>query len=409
MQDLQGAFNDKDHNKLMTLKNHHNLHYGTTIQNIGSVPNFNGGCNEQNMKSQVTQPSQKTQGRTKTLAIQTATRYAENMIIDIGHNIANHKGEFESSQFRTKSNYFQNLGVNNFRVVMNSMNDANGQSAMPVCYYATGHQMFTYYDDYESDENADRELKQYISRVVTKKKKSITQSLTSTTLYNKTFIGDVFQLLHGIGVFPINNEIKKISSFQNLKIGGDIYRSSMAFYGKDGDEWLDWVNVKWKFDDGSESIIPCKILLLIDVDKTQMLNKHDMATTKRDTCPTGQYWAVVKSAKYKCPTTTNYSRIATYYEMENDIHLISCLNIDSPAYVIYDRDYHMISDPLMTTGELKRIVSISHGSDWSNIFMIDEVFNKDQIEQEKQDKARKEREKREKEQAQKKTRRSNTK
>ena len=100
----------------------------------------------------------------------------------------------------------------------------------------------------------------------------------------------------------------------------------------------------------------------------------------------------MKSAKYICPTTTNYSKIATYYEMDNDIHLITCLTIDSPAHVTHDRDYHMISDPLMTTGELKRIISISHGSDWSNVFMIDEVFNKAQIEKEKEDKAREERE-----------------
>ena len=380
MQDLSNVFDDDDQIKLMTLKNHHNLHYSATIQSIGAVPNFDGGCNEQNMKSQVTQPSQKTQGRTKSLAIQTATRYAENMIIDIGHNIAIHKGEYESTQFKTKSNYFQKVGSHNFHVKMNNI-DADEQSATPVCFYTTGYQTFTYYDDYESDENADRQLQQYITREIIKKKTVVTESLTNNSIYSKTFIGDVFQLLNGIGVFPDNNEIKKISSFETLKIKGDIYRSSMSFYG---DEWLDWVHVKWSIGDDLQSIIPCKLLLFIDIDKTQQLNHHDINTTKRDTCPDGKYWAVVKSAKCKCAKTRSKSNIATYYEMENDLHLISCDNIESPAYVIYDRDYHMTSDPLQVTGELKRVISISHGTTWSNIFLIDDAFNKDKIEKEQQ-------------------------
>ena len=65
MQELQSMFADRDQNKLRTLKNHHNQHYDDNIKNFAAAPNFNAGCNEQNMKSQVTQPSQKTQGKSR--------------------------------------------------------------------------------------------------------------------------------------------------------------------------------------------------------------------------------------------------------------------------------------------------------------------------------------------------------
>ena len=63
--------------------------------------------------------------------------------------------------------------------------------------------------------------------------------------------------------------------------------------------------------------------------------------------------------------------------MEDDIHVISCSNIVGPAYVINDRDYNMINDPCMNSGELIRIVYIHNMSQWSEIFMINEAFNQD--------------------------------
>ena len=50
MKDLLSLFAEEDHHKLQTLKNHQNLHYDRNIRAFGAVPNFNGGCNEQNRK-----------------------------------------------------------------------------------------------------------------------------------------------------------------------------------------------------------------------------------------------------------------------------------------------------------------------------------------------------------------------
>ena len=149
----------------------------------------------------------------------------------------------------------------------------------------------------------------------------------------------------------------------------------MSYYGKDGDEWMDWVNVKWLFSDDTTHILPARILMFIDIDMTIKLNNHDVSNTRRTTCPDGRYWAVVKSTKCECPTTMNNSNIAKYYLMEDDIHVISCSNIVGPAYVINDRDYNMINDPCMNSGELQRIVYITNMSKWSEIFMINESFN----------------------------------
>ena len=58
---LLKVFHKDDHKIIQTLKNHHNLHYDNNVYQFGSVPNYNGGCNEENMKSHVTNPSQLTQ------------------------------------------------------------------------------------------------------------------------------------------------------------------------------------------------------------------------------------------------------------------------------------------------------------------------------------------------------------
>ena len=73
MNKMKNLIDKKDENKLQTLKNHQTLHYDYYVQLFGSICNFNGGCNEQNMKSQVTLPSTNTQKRASSLSYQTGT------------------------------------------------------------------------------------------------------------------------------------------------------------------------------------------------------------------------------------------------------------------------------------------------------------------------------------------------
>ena len=122
---------------------------------------------------------------------------------------------------------------------------------------------------------------------------------------------------------------------------------------------MDWANVKWKFSDDTIQILPVQIVMFIDIERTIKLNNYDMSEIKCQTSSVGRYWAVVKSTKCKYPTTINESNIAKYYLMEDDIHMVSCLNIVGHANVIIDEDFDMIDDPLMSTGELECVITIS--------------------------------------------------
>ena len=62
----------------------------------------------------------------------------------------------------------------------------------------------------------------------------------------------------------------------------------MQYYGKHGDEWLDWVNVKWKFSDDTTHILPARILLFIDIESTIQMNNYNISESKRETCPVGK-------------------------------------------------------------------------------------------------------------------------
>ena len=96
MSSLLTVFHKDNHKMLVTMKNHQNLHYDANVCLFESVSNFNDGCNEENMKSHVTNPSQLTQKLTASLGFQTAIHYTEKLIIDIGHNIAMHSKQCNS-------------------------------------------------------------------------------------------------------------------------------------------------------------------------------------------------------------------------------------------------------------------------------------------------------------------------
>ena len=87
------------------------------------------------------------------MAFQTATIYGENLIIDIGHNIANHKGEFDIGLFSTNGDHFQQLSHNNFQIVMNKISDDKEVTEVPECIYVNGYQTFTDYQSYAYNEH----------------------------------------------------------------------------------------------------------------------------------------------------------------------------------------------------------------------------------------------------------------
>ena len=263
-------------------------------------------------------------------------------------------------------------------VTNNNNNEDSVSSDTIACMYARKFHIFTYEEEYESDSNGDRELYIKAFRLYkNKEKQSVTEILQEkSTFYKKSLIINVFQLLIGKGLFPAStSKQNKLQCFQTLKIGDYLFRSNTNFYGKDGGEWIDWVNVKWTIDDTNELILPSRLLLMIDVEKTEILNDYKIPVEKRQHCPLGNYWAIVKSAKREDTSITNNTRLATYYEMEEDIHLISCMNIVDPAFVINNRDYDGHDDIINRTEELSSIIAISPTDSWHTLFLTDVAFS----------------------------------
>ena len=118
MQELIDLIPDVDHKKFRRMKLHQTLHYDEYISKNGCVSNFDGGCTEENMKHHVTNPSKMTQHCNKTLPYQTSQRYAENLIVDIGHNIAMTSHQYDTTLFSSSKDYFQNIGNDHFYVSM---------------------------------------------------------------------------------------------------------------------------------------------------------------------------------------------------------------------------------------------------------------------------------------------------
>ncbi len=55
--------------------------------------------------------------------------------------------------------------------------------------------------------------------------------------------------------------------------------------------------------------------------------------------------------------------------MEDEINIINCNNITSPAYVVPDRDYSNRNDSIGHIGKLTRVIVLNDRDTWSNLFV----------------------------------------
>ena len=367
---LLKVFHKDDHKMLQTLKNHHNLHYDFNVCKFGSVPNYNGGCNEENMKSQVTNPSQLTQKRMSSLGYQTALRYTEKLIVDIGHNIAMSTEQYNSSLFDGCIDYFCKVGENHFEITVDDSPAHNHRSNM---WLTSGYQRFMYDEDYESDEEGEKHLEVSYMRTYHKKKNEITERLLSESFFNEEFMGRIFHLLQAWNMFSENTKTKHIVSFQTLKRDDFIFRCSPNFYDSSNSEWMDWINVTWEYDEGVVKTLPSKILMFIDRDRTCQMNLTSIENLN-PAAPQFHIWAVVKSCKPSVSFTMREQnfhkcKLANYLDLEEEINIISCDSIHSPAYVLPDRDYSVDNDSITNHNYLKRVIVMKKKDIWSKLFV----------------------------------------
>ena len=375
LRDINNIVPNVDIKKFQRLKLHHTLHYDDYIAKNGCVANFNGGTTEEHMKSQVTHPGSHTQQRLRTLCEQTARRYAENLIVNIAHNIAIASSQYKTSLFDGTNNYFDSIGIDHYYTKLQHDNTSTGNSTDTVVdLVASGYYTYAVSTTFEENEHGDNiPINVDYTKCRMFGKDTKTQKLNTNSHINSDFLKLTFDLLDKIGVFDEDTDTKSLVTFTTLHKSGDIFRCSDSFYGTQLSEWFDWINVAWSYDNDDTTILPAKLLMFIDIDKTCHVNNVSKDNL-RQTCPPGKYWAVIKSAA-KPPHNqkhhTDTLHLATHYNMYDQLSLVSCYNIESPAFVIYDRDYSNVTDQIKHTGTIQHAISITEAYKWAGIFMKD--------------------------------------
>ena len=366
------------------LKLHQTIHYPNYIRKNGCIANFNGGPSEESMKTHVTNPGRKTQRRNLTLAHQTSLRYIENLIIDIGHNIALNSRQYDTKLFcdHNNSDYFNDIGNDHFYVntLKNTSKNISSKCTrrsqnFEEQIFITGKQLISVEYIYDECVLSNREIGYEIIDVEYSKSsypinKSLKKKIISKNdrIYNSEFMKVVFEKFNRMNFFKEDDiDENHIVTFGTFKKGGCIFRSTPEFYGKDDDnEWYDWVNIDWDesttLDDDEDEIrksYPAQLLMFIDIHETLKINGQKWEHVKG--CPHSQYIAIVKSAKESTlpDSERNDTKLATYFDLHDELYIIGIDNILSGAYVIYDRDYSAQTDPLLEHGKLSRIISIT--------------------------------------------------
>ncbi len=364
-----------DMKRFQRLKVHHTLHYDDYIAKNGCVANFNGATNEEHMKSQVTHPGKHTQRRIKTLCIQTARRYSENLIVNIGNNIAISSNQYNSSLFACDNEYFNNIGIDHYyeKEKINNNVKSNEEGNM-VDVVASGYYTYTVDTMFDQDEYTNKSYEK-ILYTKSKGKKSTTNStlVNNSSHIDKNFLKDVFVMLERMGMFEKQQKSKLISTFTMLNKSGIIFRCNEKFYDDQSSEWFDWIKVKWTYKNGITMTLPAKLLMLIDINMTCTINKTSKDRLRK-TCPEGNYWAVIRSGQKPQNNQrhhTNKIKLVSYYNMYDQLSIVSTYNIESPAFVIYDRDYSMKNDTLIGNLTIQNAINIEDVSKWSDIFMND--------------------------------------
>jgi len=192
-----------DHKILQRMKLHQTLHYDHYISKNGCVSNFDGGCTEENMKHHVTNPSKRTQHRQKSLPFQTAQRYTENLIVDIGHNIAVESKQYETTLFGSSKDYFHNIGKDNFYIEMDNHNDNNITNESMI---AKGFDTYTIESSFYENEDGDNIPVTSMYKHNYKHKQKIAYKDKDQLFYTKDFCKELITLMTNMGVFSDNEQ-----------------------------------------------------------------------------------------------------------------------------------------------------------------------------------------------------------
>lgn len=139
--------------------------------------------------------------------------------------------------------------------------------------------------------------------------------------------------------------------------------------------WFDWVNIAWlseDVDEGENVILPAQVQFILDFDHAiyEDVPQHMNELELMDHDPRVGIHLLVHSASMPVEedNTSWKSLIATNYEMENVMQIVSVTSIDSPVLVARDVPFlHFGRNPVGTCLTYT-ITALTPSSEWSDCF-----------------------------------------
>lgn len=383
MKELHDILNQEDRLRLKTVKFHHILHYPYYIHKYGSPTNFDGAVPECIGKETAKHVGKHTQQREETINFQSALRFAENTIIRMGFELANHNNQYSSNNgFGT---YFQSESFMS-RLSMDTTKNLEEDDTAISCrddIVNNGDESTTGDGDIQSSNDATTSISKVVAtsrrqfKIVISPRMNANRPVSSTRNRQIEHIevsegkntplpkdkqqkDQVFKLLKDIikyfwdrKVIDKHRDLKfTLGCYSNVKLSKDgiTIRSMYDFYGDMG--WYDWVNIDWGDNEG---VLPAKVLMILDVSslKIELSKKRDCRNVDECNSPDEAMFhelddimLVIQSVQggHVNPHNKFTSKLGKLHKMDNEIYLLSLDSVHSTCFVIPDIKYHSLDD-----------------------------------------------------------------
>ena len=355
-------------NGLKTPKFHQMLHVCDYIKRHGSPLNYDGSRGENFGKIKIKDNAKLTNKRKLTFNFDIGRRISEEDVIDSASNIFQQNKGYWPSEFCNDTdiaidanrNNNDNCAINNLKC---------GVSDKPkykiICTV-----------DYEENYTGD------VIEIVDLHIDWGGQSKTPLKSYPAELLKQVAARLY-IGSPNIGGKVTSESlvyGFTDINHNGHIYRCH-PFYGNTG-SWYDWAYFDW---DGFDSLIPARILMIIDlshstinyevdIDPDELSSVFGNVTTMRHL--TKAKWVVVKAAKTPFIPLSELTDDHIHVDMimrikldEECIWLVPLSSLVKPCFVIYNKNYGGITNDDGQYGDDTTAYIVKPMKDWPDLFL----------------------------------------
>ncbi len=237
-------------NGLCIVKYHHVLHFCWYIQRYGCIPNFDGSRPEGIAKINTKDKFMLTQKQLSTENYQTACRLYESELVEVACN-----------EINSRSSPTADANIEGARPVATHPD----QEVMPQHQKTATGSKFVMTLRFDGRGGIDDDEAQYNLDITWTKTKA------SLTLDNDLVESVVRRLFLHKGSGGCLMPHSKVVGFTEYKMNGSIFRCHPSY--RSGKPWRDWAMMQPN-PANNEHIVPCQILMLLDLSKSILMTRH---------------------------------------------------------------------------------------------------------------------------------------